>query len=171
MSRAVFCLLAFCAVAAFAAYVQTALPASTDCPDEYPRLIRSIVALCCVLCVDSESGATGRAVLLVHKKLIGERVFLPASQFQLDERQKEMGVELFANGHNFTVEVNVYNVGDAAAYDVSVEDSWPEAQFTVLSGVKSAKYDTIAAYVTHLTSPHTHTHHRTIRSSSTHNLA
>lgn len=107
------------------------------------RAVLCVVALMAVAVFAAES--TGRATLLVHKKLTGDRVFLPANQYQLDERQKERGVELFANGRNFTVEVALYNIGDAAAFDVTVEDAWPEAQFTVLSGDKSAKFESIPA--------------------------
>jgi hypothetical protein len=35
----------------------------------------------------------------------------------------------------------------SAAYEVSVEDSWPEPQFTVVDGLKTASFDQIPAYV------------------------
>jgi len=106
------------------------------------RAALCLLALCAVGVLAAD---TGRGSLLVHKKLTGDRVFLPPGQYQLDERQKEKGVELFANGRNFTVEVGIYNIGEGAAFDVTIEDAWPAAQFTVLDGVNKATFESIPA--------------------------
>lgn len=37
---------------------------------------------------------------------------------------------VFASGTNFTVTVDVYNIGDGSAFDVSITDSWPESTST-----------------------------------------
>jgi len=109
------------------------------------RVVFCLLAFCAVSVLSAALEGTGRASLLVHKKLVGERVHLPGAQYQLDPTQREKGVELFANGRNFTVEIGVYNVGDASAHDVMITDSWPDTQFQLITGSKTAKFDEIKA--------------------------
>jgi len=58
---------------------------------------------------------------------------------------------VFAYGNNFTVSVDIYNVGNGAAYDVTVTDSWPESTssgtdaFVLTEGTFSASWPEIAA--------------------------
>jgi len=58
---------------------------------------------------------------------------------------------VFASGTNFTVTVDVYNIGDGSAFDVSITDSWPESTssgtdaFLLSDGSYSGSWDEIAA--------------------------
>jgi hypothetical protein len=57
----------------------------------------------------------------------------------------------FASESNFTVSIDVYNIGDAAAYDISITDVWPETTssgteaFKVVEGSMTAKWETRGA--------------------------
>jgi len=44
--------------------------------------------------------------------------------------------DVYASGENFTVTIDVYNIGDGSAFDVSVTDNWPE---TTSSGTEAFK--------------------------------
>jgi len=50
----------------------------------------------------------------------------------------------FAFGKNFTVEINIFNVGDSNAFDVSVVDEWPNS-FAFVKGKNQAKFDHVLA--------------------------
>eukprot|EP00164_Ancoracysta_twista_P004734 GFYU01006410.1.p1 GENE.GFYU01006410.1~~GFYU01006410.1.p1 ORF type:complete len:197 (+),score=79.75 GFYU01006410.1:30-620(+) len=60
--------------------------------------------------------------------------------------QKKITNEDLVEGHELEVKLRVFNSGDDAAYDISVDDSnnWPSTFFTV-SGKASAKWDKLNA--------------------------
>jgi hypothetical protein len=58
---------------------------------------------------------------------------------------------VFATESNFTVNIDVYNIGDASAFDVSVTDVWPETTssgtdaFKIVDGSSTATWETLGA--------------------------
>lgn len=50
---------------------------------------------------------------------------------------------VFSTDKNFTVSIDVYNVGDGSAYEVSVTDNWPES---TSSGTDAFKLDPSSSY-------------------------
>jgi len=52
---------------------------------------------------------------------------------------------VFAKGYNFTVNLTVFNVGEASAYDVNVADNWPEANFDLIDGELLGSWEEITS--------------------------
>jgi len=50
----------------------------------------------------------------------------------------------YGEGKNLTVQVNIFNVADGVAYEVSVSDPWPSS-FNILTGKTNAKFPEIPA--------------------------
>lgn len=55
----------------------------------------------------------------------------------------ENDADVFSMGKNFTVSIDVYNVGDGTAYEVSVTDHWPES---TSSGTDAFKLDPSSSF-------------------------
>jgi len=51
---------------------------------------------------------------------------------------------LFAPGRNFTVQIELWNVGDSPAYDVRVTDAWPLDKFNLTGGNTNQTFPEIA---------------------------
>jgi len=88
----------------------------------------SIALLVCSGLAASESpSGSERANLIVQKKLT------PAHEF------------FFAQDQNFTVQLNIFNVGNGPAYSVAVSDEWPAQYFELLDGEMTKKFEEIGA--------------------------
>jgi len=85
-----------------------------------------LVALLATALVASVSAADGDAVLIVQKTLTSEH-------------------NLIARSKPVNVSIDVFNVGAGPAYDVALLDDWPNDKFPVTVGLKSAKWNEIAA--------------------------
>jgi hypothetical protein len=53
--------------------------------------------------------------------------------------------QAMAASYNYTVDVDVFNVGDSIAYEVSASDDWPAENFEIVDGESSHVWDEIAA--------------------------
>lgn len=91
------------------------------------KFVAALLLLCFVSAVVCQDGSAGRGRLVVQKKLHTEYP------------------EVFAKGQNFTVQITVHNIGDAAAYGVKVNDAWAPEAFEVAEGATALSWEEIAA--------------------------
>ena len=82
------------------------------------------------------AGVTDRALLLARKSITS-----PHTKNVNNEELKNVIVE----GRNFTVTINLYNVGDQEAFEIEVEDEWEEDKFTLVGGSMRAAFPRLAA--------------------------
>jgi hypothetical protein len=101
----------------------------------------------------------GAANLLVQKRVVPTVTLITPStvpnheltrnRFRVDDgsgvQRGDLKHEIFSTGKNFTVEIHVFNVGDASAYDVAVTDPWASSAFQLASGSTRAAFEEIAA--------------------------
>jgi len=84
---------------------------------------KKIIALFCLLaCVAAQQ--PGTANLIVHKTLLTPHII---------------------SAKPLNVSIQLFNVGDGAAFEVQVQDVWPKDTFSVTPGSASAKWDKIPA--------------------------
>ena len=51
----------------------------------------------------------------------------------------------FGEGINFTVKIDLHNLGDGTAYNVTAHDDWPVEHFSVVEGTENATFEEIPA--------------------------
>jgi hypothetical protein len=86
------------------------------------RALLVLLALCSVAYVS----AGDEAILILQKTITHE-------------------YNVVAPGINFTVSLDIYNVGKSAAYEVKLRDEWPPATFTLLEGKTQHEWNEIPA--------------------------